>query len=349
MRASSSTATATTEATTSASTTSRAVPHLDVLRVSQVDAARLDGELVDVLGNQLTRVVDAARATTRGRATDTKSTREMRLALDLALFACTTGVNRATPGQELMNLRFRDERTTTTSRATLKTGVEGDGLSVAQRLVYGSVKCVAAYAWGSWQRKMLREKFDEEEDASCWRRRAWSWSRAAENYYTLASFVNFCVFLRHGRYPTLLERVLGARLVYQRPSMARVVDFEHLNQQLAWRELSELVLFTLPYLYSTRVRAVFGALASSASSSTRDDADQPSSSERRFAVRAYRCVACARDEPVHPFVAEPCGHPYCYYCLRARLVERPSKCPCVKCFKPIERMRRLATTTTGGE
>ena len=171
MRASSSTATATTEASTSASTTSRAVPHLDVLRVSQVDAARLDGELVDVLGNQLTRVVDAARATTRGRATDTKSTREMRLALDLALFACTTGVNRATPGQELMNLRFRDERTTTTSRATLKTGVEGDGLSVAQRLVYGSVKCVAAYAWGSWQRKMLREKFDEEEDASCWRRR----------------------------------------------------------------------------------------------------------------------------------------------------------------------------------
>ena len=103
MRASSSTATATTEASTSASTTSRAVPHLDVLRVSQVDAARLDGELVDVLGNQLTRVVDAARATTRGRATDTKSTREMRLALDLALFACTTGVNRATPGQELMN------------------------------------------------------------------------------------------------------------------------------------------------------------------------------------------------------------------------------------------------------
>lgn len=330
-------------------TSSRAVPPLDVLRVSQVDAARLDGELLDVLGNQLTRVVDAARATTRGRATDTKSTREMRLALDLALFACTTGVNRATPGQELMNLRFRDERTTTsttTSCAAMKTGVEGEGLSVAQRLAFGSVKCVAAYAWGSWQRKMLREKFDEEEDALCWRRRAWSWSRAAENCYTLASFVNFCVFLRHGRYPTLVERALSARLVYQRPSMARVVDFEYLNQQLAWRELSELVLFTLPYLYSTRVRAVFGALASSASLSARDDTDRATLSERRFAVRAYRCVACSRDEPVHPFVAEPCGHPYCYYCLRARLVERPSKCPCVKCLKPVERMRRLATTTT---
>jgi peroxin-2 len=163
----------------------------------------------------------------------------------------------------------------------------------------------------------------------------------------VANFVNFCVFLRHGRYPTLLERAVGARLVYERPTMARVVDFEYLNQQLAWRELSELVLFTLPYVYSTRVRATFGALSARVGgldASTRADDDAPR--RNRVAVQAYRCVACGCREPIHPFVAEPCGHPYCYYCLRARLVEQPTSCACVKCGTRVAEMRRLATTSS---
>ena len=337
-----------------------ATPRLDVLRVSQVDAGRLDGELLDVLNAQLERVMEATSAcgratTTRATTTSASKANELRLLLDCAMFACTTGVNRPTPGMELMNLRLRDERrgdygaTTTT---TMKTGVEGPGLSVAQRIAYGLAKCVVGYGWGLWQRKMLRERYDEDEDddgGGGWKYRAWKLSQTVENCYTMANFVNFCVFLRNGRYPTLLERALRARLVYQRPTMARVVDFEYLNQQLAWRELSELVLFTLPYLYSTRVRSTLGALTShvsrgegSPTTNVADDAPQ----RNRVAVQAYRCVACGCREPIHPFVAEPCGHPYCYYCLRARLVERPTSCACVKCGKRVAEMRRLATTTS---
>ena len=336
-----------------------ATPRLDVLRVSQVDAGRLDGELLDVLNAQLERVMEATSAcgratTTRATTTSASKANELRLLLDCAMFACTTGVNRPTPGMELMNLRLRDERlgdygATTT---TMKTGVEGPGLSVAQRIAYGLAKCVVGYGWGLWQRKMLRERYDEDEDddgGGGWKYRAWKLSQTVENCYTMANFVNFCVFLRNGRYPTLLERALRARLVYQRPTMARVVDFEYLNQQLAWRELSELVLFTLPYLYSTRVRSTLGALTShvgrgegSPTTNVADDAPQ----RNRVAVQAYRCVACGCREPIHPFVAEPCGHPYCYYCLRARLVERPTSCACVKCGKRVAEMRRLATTTS---
>ena len=335
-------------------------PRLDVLRVSQVDAGRLDGELANVLNAQLERVMEATSACGRATTTTTTTTttraskaNEMRLLLDCAMFACTTGVNRPTPGMELMNLRLRDERGDHgAATTTMKTGVEGPGLSMAQRIAYGLATCVVGYGWGLWQRKMLRERYDEDDEddegGGGWKYRAWKLSQTVENCYTMANFVNFCVFLRNGRYPTLLERALRARLVYQRPTMARVVDFEYLNQQLAWRELSELVLFTLPYLYSTRVRSTLGALTSRVgrgeASPPTNVADAPQ--RNRVAVQAYRCVACGCREPIHPFVAEPCGHPYCYYCLRARLVEQPTSCACVKCGKRVAEMRRLATTTS---
>ena len=53
---------------------------------------------------------------------------------------------------------------------------------------------------------------------------------------------------------SLLERVLRARLVYQRANMARAISFEYLNRQLVWHELSELLLFMLPLISVTRLK-----------------------------------------------------------------------------------------------
>lgn len=50
--------------------------------------------------------------------------------------------------------------------------------------------------------------------------------------------MNLMLFLRKGRYRNLLERLLGARLVYKEPNMSRVISFEYLNRQLVWQELS---------------------------------------------------------------------------------------------------------------
>lgn len=60
----------------------------------------------------------------------------------------------------------------------------------------------------------------------------------AENAYSTASLMNLMLFLRKGRYRSLLERLLGARLVYKEPNMSRVISFEYLNRQLVWQELS---------------------------------------------------------------------------------------------------------------
>jgi hypothetical protein len=48
------------------------------------------------------------------------------------------------------------------------------------------------------------------------------------------------------RYRSVLERLLGARLVYAAPDAQRAISFEYLNRQLVWTEMSELLLFLLP-------------------------------------------------------------------------------------------------------
>ncbi len=53
---------------------------------------------------------------------------------------------------------------------------------------------------------------------------------------------------------SLLERLVGARLVYLQPVMTRIISFEYLNRQLVWQEISELLLFLLPLLDTLRLR-----------------------------------------------------------------------------------------------
>lgn len=54
----------------------------------------------------------------------------------------------------------------------------------------------------------------------------------------------------------MLERLLGARLLYSKGSMARALSFEYLNRQLVWHELSELLLFLLPLINVARIKAL---------------------------------------------------------------------------------------------
>jgi len=91
-------------------------------------------------------------------------------------------------------------------------------------------------------------------------RLGWRLMRGAETAYRGATLLNFLAFLAGGRYRSLLERVVGARLVYKQPSMARVISFEYLNRQLVWHEISELLLLLLPLLDAAKFRRGLGRL-----------------------------------------------------------------------------------------
>ena len=52
--------------------------------------------------------------------------------------------------------------------------------------------------------------------------------------YNIAALFNFAIFLWNGKYRTIVDRILGMRLVYANRSLNRSVSFEFLNRQLVW-------------------------------------------------------------------------------------------------------------------
>ena len=228
-----------------------------VLRVAQVDAGRLDDELVSLLREQFARVFARVSpgAVTRRRS-------ELTLLLDALVFYFTVWSHRPTPGMELMNLRYRDERPATSPSnspsssspsPSTRTGMEGEQLSVTQRLLYGAAFVGGRFAWSKLRRRISVERW-ADEPAGTWRRAASVFSTRAEAAYSALALLNLLAFLNRGRYRTLTERTLHTRLVYGEPHAQRMVSYEYLNRQLVWRELSELALFVLPLVSGPSLR-----------------------------------------------------------------------------------------------
>ena len=160
---------------------------------------------------------------------------------------------------------------------------------------------------------------------------------------------------------SLLERLVGARLVYQQACMTRVISFEYLNRQLVWQELSEFLLFMLPLVNSLKlgqwlrpylprlpnpavVLAALGATApapmataaGSGSSTGSGTAQVPGSStatttgsgaaatssqegqQKALEGSAGPCPCCGSQDLLLPYVALPCRHVFCYYCLSSQ-------------------------------
>ena len=329
----------------------RPPPDVRVLRVSQIDAGRLDAELTSLLREQLLRVFARVHPGAVAHRTP-----ELTLGLDLLVFYFTVWSHRPTPGMELMNLRYRDERRPLSG----KSGMEGHRLSVAQRLAHGVAFVAGRFLWSKLTRAVHDARWSDAEPHT-WRHRAWRAVGHAENAHAVASLVNLLLFLRSGRFRTPWERISRARLVYREPNTARVVSFEYLNRQILWRELSDLALFLLPMLDPARLRdAAARAFQSrdAASDANRRrgapvNASNASASEtgpaRSIAVgdetepepEPEPCAACAAKPPTAPFAAEPCGHVHCYYCAMARHAADPARFRCARCDARVVGVRRV--------
>lgn len=309
-----------------------------VLRVAQLDAGRLDQELAGMLQGQLSKAFTFFRP---GLLTALQP--ELTLVLDLQIFGCSVWMGRPTPGASLMNLRYRNERATAAAGPSLlagdtphvtgwqaagRTGVEGPGLTRGQRTFYG-LFILGRYGWARLH--MLLDDWhwrrNSDDSPSSWGARGWRIMQRTETALRLASVANLLVFLRRGVYRSISERVLGARLVLQQASMARALSFEYLNRQLVWQELSELLLFLLPLLNVTQLRrrlldhlpriAAFGAGSLSGSAVSPEGG-----------AASSVCGICSSSAILQPYAGQPCGHYFCYYCVRSRTeADAHYKCP----------------------
>eukprot|EP00871_Galdieria_phlegrea_P001163 jgi/Galph1/2047/GphlegSOOS_G711.1 len=283
---------------------------LTIQRVNQLDAGRLDEEVISLLFTQLEEVF---RFLPPRLFVSLKP--ELLALLKLGYFMNFTGSDSPTPGQALQNLQYRDERAfdphhwiNILYRLTRKQpieiretyfGTEVIPLSKRQKLAF----CVL-WILVPW----LYNRLDESGILHHWNTfypsrvltflsRVWT---LGERIVRIASTLNFILFLYGGKYLSIVERIIGARLVYRDVSATRVMSFEFLNRQLVWEEFTEFLLFLWPLFSSHFVKQFF-----------RD----------RFGKIMFRqgtaheipvdaCPICRFIPPRMPHMARPCGHIY---------------------------------------
>ncbi|KAL6996453.1 peroxisome assembly protein (Peroxin-2) [Sarracenia purpurea var. burkii] len=290
---------------------------ISISRVNQVDAHRLDIEMSAMLKERLVNVFTLMKP---GFLFQYEP--ELDAFLEFLIWRFSIWVDKPTPGNALMNLRYRDERAIE-MRGKVRTGLEGPGLTVGQKLWYCVATVGGQYFWARLQSFSAFRRWGNSEQRSV-ARRAWTLIQRIEGIYKTASLGNLVIFLCTGRYRNLIERALQARLVYGNPNMNRAVSFEYMNRQLVWNEFSEMLLLLLPLLNSSSIKNFLHPFSKDKTSSSGDD--------------ETLCPICLASPNV-PFLALPCQHCYCYYCLRTRC-SAASSFRCSRCSEPVLAMQR---------
>ncbi|XP_006583059.1 peroxisome biogenesis protein 2-like isoform X2 [Glycine soja] len=298
---------------------------ISISRVNQVDAARLDVEMSAMLKEQLVKVFLLMKP---GMLFQYEA--ELDAFLEFLIWRFSIWVDKPTPGIALMNLRYRDER-----------AVEPRDKGMKSELVWRDLDSLLLRSFGIVLPLLVASIYGLAYNPSLLfvdgvilsrplARRLWILIQRIEGIYRAASFGNLLIFLCTGRYRNLIERALRARLVYGSPNMNRAVSFEYMNRQLVWNEFSEMLLLLLPLLNSSSVKNLLRPFSKDKSSGSAED--------------GTACPIC-QATPTIPYVALPCQHRYCYYCLRTRCAAAPSF-RCSRCSEPVVAMQRLGGVPT---
>lgn len=326
-------------------------------RVGQVDAELLDEELVELLRGQ---VGDALKYVGGGGAgggvgqggsgnsilQDWEA--EVSVLLRAVLFKLTVWDHDATYGAALQNLRYTDAR---------RGGPALVPPSRWQKAVYGLVTVGGRYFWAKWE-DWLMEQDDGFEGPGPAVRRLSRWTSTLSTMHASAAFASFLVFLLHGRYRTLLDRVLRMRLAPPTSQVSREVSFEYLNRQLVWHAFTEFLLFVLPLVGINRWRRwlartwrktkkIMSAGAEGASEEKKgeysflpertcaicyQDQNSAASENDLMAAASTGVVGSAQTDITNPYEAMPCGCTYCFVCLATRIErEEGEGWSCLRC------------------
>lgn len=323
-------------------------------RVGQVDAELLDEELVALLKDQ---VGDALKYI-GGVGSDLKEewNAEILLALRAALFKLTVWDHDATYGAALQNLRYTDARQ------------DGPVLippSRVQKTLYGLVTVGGKYAWTRLETWLSRHDngFDEPDPRIQKLKRL---TYMAENAHAGAAFVSFLVFLLHGRYRTLLDRLLRMRLAPPTSQVSREVSFEYLNRQLVWHAFTEFLLFVLPLIGINKWRRwlsrAWRKTRNTITSTAEADADAEDKNGEFSFLPERTCAICYQDQNTasteqevlaaaassgvvgssqtditNPYETIPCGCVYCFVCLTTRIEREDGEgWTCLRCGKLVK-------------
>jgi peroxin-2 len=319
-------------------------------RVGQVDAELLDEELVDLLRAQ---AADALKYL--GASIKDDWAAEITLALRAVLFKLTVWDHDATYGAALQNLRYTDARQHSSVVAPPTRW---------QKALYGLITVGGKYGWTKWENWLLDQDNGYNPPTTLVRKLSAVTTRLT-TVHSVAAFASFLVFLLHGRYRTLLDRVLRLRLVPPTSQVSREVSFEYLNRQLVWHAFTEFLLFVLPLVGINRWRRWLSRTWRKTKEivhiSTDNDKtekqgefaflpertcaicyqDQNSAtSESEVLVASSGVVGSAQTDITNPYETRPCGCIYCYVCLATRLErEEGEGWTCLRCGELVKQCK----------
>ncbi|KAI1368305.1 Pex12 amino terminal region-domain-containing protein [Xylaria arbuscula] len=321
-------------------------------RVGQVDAELLDGELVQLLRDQ---VGDALKYLGTNLKDDWAA--EIQLALRAILFKLTVWDHDATYGAALQNLKYTDAR---------REGAVLVPPSRWQKSLYGLVTVFGNYGWAKWENWLL-DQDNGYDEPSPWVKRLSSIKTRITNVHSMAAFASFLIFLLHGRYRTILDRVLRMRLAPPTSQVSREVSLEYLNRQLVWHAFTEFLLFVLPLVGINRWRRwlsrtwrktkeiIHVAPEDTAENKNGEFAFLPertcaicyqdqnsavSETEVLAAAASSGVVGSAQTDITNPYETIPCGCIYCFVCLATRLErEEGEGWTCLRCGELVKECR----------
>ncbi|KAL9082048.1 MAG: hypothetical protein Q9159_006760 [Coniocarpon cinnabarinum] len=331
------------------------------LRVTQLDSSLLDAELLTLFKSQIT---EALRLYHSDISNDYDA--EITLLLRAVLFKLTVWDWDASYGASLQGLRFVDagsviarwRRSAGGSERAVEggreVGREGRKAGRWKKGIYGILSTAGPYAYQKWEEKLLDI---ETEPPSNLLRSLKKWTDRLSTLHTAAALASFLAFLVHGRYRTLLDRILGLRLTPTTSHVSREVSFEYLNRQLVWHAFTEFLLFILPLVGITRWRRFISRAWRKLLTNWRrvrghsSEESEPEKTGELAFLPERTCAICYADQGIgsgemtggggvagssntdvtNPYMAS-CGCVYCFVCLAQRLdAEDGEEWVCVRC------------------
>jgi peroxin-2 len=295
--------------------------NVEILRVNQLDALKLDQEINEVLKMQFMKIFTFAKPDFVE-----KYQPELNAVMQFLIYRYSIFTLGTTYGNLLQNLKFRNELV----RPSIAATNDPSPLTTLQKVTYGVLTIGGEWCWARLSRMSLTSGWGDRAQND-WHRKAWQWLSHIENTYKCLSIINFLVFLYNGKYVTLINRLLGMRLVYYKPNMTRRVSFELMNRQLVWHGFTEFLLFLMPLINIERIKGFLyrKLVKPKLVDHTHHTSQHP---------HVFSCPVCNTDPAGTPYIAN-CGHIFCYYCLKAGCMA-DSQFSCPRCGVVVVSMQR---------
>ncbi|XP_062335987.1 peroxisome biogenesis factor 2 isoform X1 [Osmerus eperlanus] len=268
-------------------------PRTPVLRISQLDAFELDSALQQLLWSQFSQCFQNL-----GPGLLTPLEAELKVLLQMLVWRFSLYSGSSTVGQALLGLRFHN---------ALSHAPRYQTLSRRQRL--GLLLLGAGPRWLRERSHSLLRSLGAGPGSGALSGGLRTGMGLLSGLVQTANLVNFLVFLRKGRYPSLSERILGARAVFSRSPGARDVAFQYVNRELLWHGFAEFLIFLLPLVDMRRAKAALRYFLSGPAVAEEEGAGSPGGQE---------CGFCG-EWPTMPH-SIGCPHVFCYYCVKSHAI-----------------------------